>query len=310
LRWLVANCAMANEPQPQNASPEGQSEVKGDKIQEKEVVELSGRRIFLVRHGERMDRVFPGWLRLGFTDLGAYRPYDLNMPLRAVKRENGYKDFHNDPPITEIGYATSQMIGRGMKLSGIQFDTVYCSPALRSIQSAHGILKSFAGSNTKICIEPGLFEYLGWYENANLNFLDTNQLINEGYEIQPNYIPYAIVKTLKDNFHNETIEGYYKRVDAAVNMILKLHENTKCNLLFVVHAPTIDAIGRSLMNKPAIGLSNYELSKMGIHFPYASVVALEETNTNGKWQLMPNVLPPISFLDFSNRVNINFFTRS
>ncbi|KRZ41631.1 hypothetical protein T4C_4248 [Trichinella pseudospiralis] len=174
---------MANEPQPQNASPEGQSEVKGDKIQEKEVVELSGRRIFLVRHGERMDRVFPGWLRLGFTDLGAYRPYDLNMPLRA-------------------------------------------------------------------------------------------------------------------------------RVDAAVNMILKLHENTKCNLLFVVHAPTIDAIGRSLMNKPAIGLSNYELSKMGIHFPYASVVALEETNTNGKWQLMPNVLPPISFLDFSNRVNINFFTRS
>ncbi|KRZ10214.1 hypothetical protein T4B_648 [Trichinella pseudospiralis] len=52
------------------------------------------------------------------------------------------------------------------------------------------------------------------------------------------------------------------------------------------------------MNKPAIGLSNYELSKMGIHFPYASVVALEETNTNGKWQLMPNVLPPISFLDF------------
>ncbi|KRY01078.1 hypothetical protein T4E_10049 [Trichinella pseudospiralis] len=44
---------MANKPKPQKASPEGQSEVKGDKIQEKEVVELSGRRIFLVRHGER-----------------------------------------------------------------------------------------------------------------------------------------------------------------------------------------------------------------------------------------------------------------
>ncbi|KAL1244191.1 Ecdysteroid-phosphate phosphatase [Trichinella spiralis] len=79
---------MANEPQPINALPEGQSEVKGDKVQEnKETVELSGRRIFLVRHGERMDRVFPGWLRLGFTDLGAYRPYDLNMPLRAVNEK-------------------------------------------------------------------------------------------------------------------------------------------------------------------------------------------------------------------------------
>ncbi|KRZ03272.1 hypothetical protein T11_3540 [Trichinella zimbabwensis] len=117
------------------------------------------------------------------------------------------------------------------------------------------------------------------------------------------------MKTLKDNFHNETIEEYYKRVNTVVNMILKLHENTKCNLLFVVHAPTIDAIGRSLMNKPATGLSNYELSKMGIHFPYASVVGLEETTPNGKWQLMPNILPPISCLDFSNRVNINFFTR-
>ncbi|KRX59244.1 Protein UBASH3A -like protein [Trichinella sp. T9] len=181
---------MANETQPINALPEGQ-----------------------IRHGERMDRVFPGWLRLGFTDLGAYRPYDLNMPLRAVKRENGWKDFYNDPPITEIGYATSQMIGRGMKLSGIGFDMVYCSPALRSIQSAHGILKSFPGSNTKICIEAGLFEYLGWYENANLNFLNTDQLVSEGYEIQPNYIPYMMAQTLKNKFHSETIEEYYKRVN-------------------------------------------------------------------------------------------------
>ncbi|KRZ21013.1 hypothetical protein T4B_7969 [Trichinella pseudospiralis] len=44
---------MANKPKPQKASPEGQSEVKGDKIQEKEAVELSVRRIFLVRHAER-----------------------------------------------------------------------------------------------------------------------------------------------------------------------------------------------------------------------------------------------------------------
>ncbi|KRZ56627.1 Protein UBASH3A -like protein [Trichinella nativa] len=301
---------MANEPQPINALPEGQSEAKGDKVQEnKETVELSGRRIFLVRHGERMDRVFPGWLRLGFTDLGAYRPYDLNMPLRAVKRENGWKDFYNDPPITEIGYATSQMIGRGMKLSGIGFDMVYCSPALRSIQSAHGILKSFAGSNTKICIEAGLFEYLGWYENANLNFLNTDQLVSEGYEIQPNYIPYMMAQTLKDKFHSETIEEYYKRVNTVVNYIVSLHGKTKCNLLFVVHAPTIDAIGRSMMKKSAANLSNYELSKMGIHYPYASVVGLEETKANGEWQLMPNILPPISCLDFSNRVNLNYFTR-
>ncbi|KAL1244206.1 Ubiquitin-associated and SH3 domain-containing protein [Trichinella spiralis] len=176
------------------------------------------------------------------------------------------------------------MIGRGMKLSGIGFDMVYCSPALRSIQSAHGILKSFAGSNTKICIEAGLFEYLGC----------------EGYEIQPNYIPYMMAQTLKDKFHSETIEEYYKRVNTVVNYIVSLHGKTKCNLLFVVHAPTIDAIGRSLMKKSATNLSNYELSKMGIHYPYASVVGLEEIKANGEWQLMPNILPPISCLDFSN----------
>ncbi|KRX61699.1 Protein UBASH3A -like protein [Trichinella sp. T9] len=306
---------MANETQPINALPEGQSEAKGDKVQEnKETLELSGRRIFLVRHGERMDRVFPGWLRLGFTDLGAYRPYDLNMPLRAVKRENGWKDFYNDPPITEIGYATSQMIGRGMKLSGIGFDMVYCSPALRSIQSAHGILKSFPGSNTKICIEAGLFEYLGWYENANLNFLNTDQLVSEGYEIQPNYIPYMMAQTLKNKFHSETIEEYYKRVNTTwpgaggrKSRVGRGQYPHPCNLLFVVHAPTIDAIGRSLMKKSAANLSNYELSKMGIHYPYASVVGLEEIKANGEWQLMPNILPPISCLDFSNRFSTNVF---
>ncbi|KRY98486.1 hypothetical protein T4B_13826 [Trichinella pseudospiralis] len=43
---------------------------------------------------------------------------------------------------------------------------------------------------------------------------------------------------------------------------------------------------------------------MGIHFPYASVVALEETNTNGKWQLMPNVLPPISKINNNYKIAV------
>ncbi|KRZ82149.1 hypothetical protein T08_9805 [Trichinella sp. T8] len=54
------------------------------------------------------------------------------------------------------------------------------------------------------------------------------------------------------------------------------------------------------MKKSAANLSNYELSKMGIHYPYASVVGLEEIKANGEWQLMPNILPPISCLDFSS----------
>ncbi|KRX31078.1 Ubiquitin-associated and SH3 domain-containing protein A, partial [Trichinella sp. T9] len=46
-----------------------------------EQASAAGRRVFFARHGERMDRVFPAWTRLSYTESGNYKPYDMNMPI-------------------------------------------------------------------------------------------------------------------------------------------------------------------------------------------------------------------------------------
>lgn len=38
------------------------------------------RRVIVMRHGERVDDLFPGWIEKS-TLAGFYRPYDLNMVL-------------------------------------------------------------------------------------------------------------------------------------------------------------------------------------------------------------------------------------
>ena len=42
--------------------------------------------LVLLRCAERVDRTFPGWTRRAFGPDGAYRPYDLNLPLFLPRR--------------------------------------------------------------------------------------------------------------------------------------------------------------------------------------------------------------------------------
>ncbi|KRZ26627.1 Protein UBASH3A -like protein [Trichinella pseudospiralis] len=274
-----------------------------------EQASATGRRVFFARHGERMDRVFPAWTRLSYTETGSYKPYDMNMPISMVPRLNGVNDFYDDPPITELGYFVSQLIGRGAKLNCIKFDIVYCSPALRCVQSAHGMLKAFTKTKPKICIEPGLFEYMGWYKEENLNFLSNLEMVVQGYEVDPDYFPVISCADLKTKYKNETIEEYYKRTGDVIGSILSKHPKSPCNILFVVHAPTLDAGSRFLTKKTANIPDANDLKQVGVHYPFGSVVALEENKSNSTWQLMHCALPSISFLDCTNRIDFKFFNR-
>ncbi|XP_003381694.1 putative ubiquitin associated and SH3 domain-containing protein A [Trichinella spiralis] len=274
-----------------------------------EQASAAGRRVFFARHGERMDRVFPAWTRLSYTESGNYKPYDMNMPISMVPRLNGVNDFYDDPPITELGYFVSQLIGRGAKLNCINFDTVYCSPALRCAQSAHGMLKAFTKTKPKICIEPGLFEYMGWYKEENLNFLSTLEMAVQGYEVDPDYFPVISCEDLKTKYKNETIEEYYKRTGDVISSILSRHTKSPCNILFVVHAPTLDAGSRFLTKKTANVPDLNDLKQVGVHYPFGSVVALEENKSDNTWKLMHCALPSISFLDCTNRIDFKFFNR-
>lgn len=132
-----------------------------------------------MRNGERVDRVFPDWLQVNINDAGEYIPNDLNLPPFLYERPEGSSGYFNDAPLTEIGTATCQIIGRSLKFSPLwPITRIYCSPALRSVQSASEIGKGLCES-IEICVEPALFDvsefsiktnfviffqYLGWYD--------------------------------------------------------------------------------------------------------------------------------------------------
>ncbi|KRZ85056.1 Protein UBASH3A -like protein [Trichinella sp. T8] len=171
------------------------------------------------------------------------------------------------------------------------------------------MLKAFTKTKPKICIEPGLFEYMGWYKEENLNFLSTLEMVVQGYEVDPDYFPVISCEDLKTKYKNETIEEYYKRTGDVIGSILSRHTKSPCNILFVVHAPTLDAGSRFLTKKTANVPDENNLKQVGVHYPFGSVVALEENKSDNTWKLMHCALPSISFLDCTNRIDFKFFNR-
>ena len=83
-------------------------------------------------------RVCNGAFWLGSA--GNFTRTDLNMPVSVPKRRAGPSAYIRDPPLTALGVFQAQSTGRAMKDAGITFNRVYVSPALRSIQTAAGVL--------------------------------------------------------------------------------------------------------------------------------------------------------------------------
>ncbi len=122
-------------------------------------------KIWLVRHGERLDFVQPEWFNT------------------AIKRY--------DPPLSDNGVIQAQDLAQKLKLSNIKY--IFCSPFLRTIQTAYEIAKEL---NLLINIEAGLGEWLNadWMsELPEIHYLEELKinypLLNCNYEsfIFPQY---------------------------------------------------------------------------------------------------------------------------
>ncbi|KRZ68675.1 Protein UBASH3A -like protein [Trichinella papuae] len=269
------------------------------------VAEPTGRRVMLMRNAERIDRTFPEWVDVSFNDKGKYKAYDLNQPLEIPVRHDGHEAYRVDSPITELGSITAMMLGRAMKLGKYLPYKIFVSPAFRCIQTCHSFLKSVEDPILSMQIEPALFEWLGWYETMP-SWMEFSDLLKSNYKINSTYKPVVEAIDMKQHL-NESVVNCYQRCINAFRQILE-NDKKEGNILFIVHSTTIDAITRFLNGKDTGTVSEETLKSVGKNFPYSSVLIYEEL-ANNTWRLIPDVLPSITYLDVSNRVNMDFLNR-
>ncbi|CAF0897476.1 unnamed protein product [Rotaria sp. Silwood1] len=246
-------------------------------------------KIFIMRHGERVDSTFgANWLDQVFDKMtGVYRRINLNLPKKLVKRKD-IKDFIFDPPLTELGLHQCKTVGEELVAQGIKIDHVYSSPALRCVQTADKILEGLQmRDKISIRIEPCLFEFLKWYPIVPViwPFLDLDELTQNGYKVDKSYQPFYPMESLRKD---EDELMFYTRSHFITKAILKNHEIDGGNLLIVGHAPTIEVCTRQLIGgQPRIN----DLKYLVLRVPYLSMHCVAK-QIDGTWKsTKPPILP-------------------
>uniref|UniRef100_A0A1I7ZY35 Protein UBASH3A-like protein n=1 Tax=Steinernema glaseri TaxID=37863 RepID=A0A1I7ZY35_9BILA len=261
--------------------------------------------VILVRTAERVDRVFPEWIRNNFTDNGEYYPDDLNLPALMFKRPEGPRGYADDPPITEIGSLNAEMIGKSIRRNNVwPLAKIYCSPALRCVQTANSIVKGI-GRPIEICVEPALFDWGYWYKNMPW-LLSIEEHFRCGSMVSNKYKPITTVNEIAKCVGSETIEDFYSRVRAAVERITMTPSADR--ILIVAHATVLDAAVKGLQRCSPRLIEEKDMLHIGTQYPYACSVTLAQSSTN--WNFVHDVISEMSYLGISNRINAKFVNRT
>lgn len=237
----------------------------------------SPRRVYICRHGERVDFTFGTWIPYCFDDKGNYSQKDLNMPLTVPKRKAGAEGFLRDCPLTTIGLTQAKLVGEAMKAAGINISHAFVSPSLRCVQTCHGILQAMNLERAiKMNMEPGLFEWLGWYQNTMPDFMTPDEMSKAGYNIEVSYKPYISAEELQDT--QESCEQYYTRNFFVTQCILQATEEYGGDVLLVAHAATLDTCTRQITGESSRPLA--EMMNIVRKIPYCSMSAIEEVRND------------------------------
>jgi len=232
------------------------------------------RQLYITRHGERVDFTFGPWIPYSFDKDGSYQRKDLNMPPSVPSRADGPEGFARDCPLTVVGRLQAKLVGEAMRDSGIQIHHVFCSPSLRCIQTCHNILSGLGvADKLKINIEPGLFEWLAWYQDGMPSWMSSEELSAAGYNIEHNYKPYISSEELHDTVQ-ESCQQFFIRNFFITQCALQATEEAGGNVLLVGHAATLDTCSRQLVGKEPRQVN--ELMSIVRKVPYCSVAMLEE----------------------------------
>ena len=269
--------------------------VDESKVEAIETSKSKTRQVYICRHGERVDFTFGTWVPFCFDENGQYTQRDLNMPLSVPVRSTGPNSFARDSPLTRFGTLQAKILGEGMKSAGVNISYAYSSPSLRCVETCHHILEGFGlQKQCKINIEPGLFEWLAWYQNAMPDWMTTEELIQAGYNIETKYKPYISAEELQDT--QESTDQYYTRNFFVTQCILQATEEHGGNILLCGHAATLDVCTRQITGGSPRKMS--DMMSIVRKIPYCSVAVLEgeiqDESNKMNWRIIQPPVPPLT----------------
>lgn len=254
--------------------------------------------LLIMCHSECVDSVFPNWTVDCFiakegteycsTEELVYNRCDSNLPGALLERKGDDQIFlwKRDPPITKIGSEQARLTGELFLEQNVNIECVLCSPAYRCLQTARAVLQAMGlEERIKICIEPALFDYFGYYFNIP-TFVNTVDLKKGGFNIDIDYCPKMTVFQLVNRHKNgEDPKHFYKRNQLVSEFLDKKRKGT---VLIVGHPLNLDTNSQSLLKfkQPETKDEIFELNKQ---IPNSSVLFLEK---RGKWSVRsPPTLP-------------------
>ncbi|XP_040842590.1 ubiquitin-associated and SH3 domain-containing protein A isoform X1 [Ochotona curzoniae] len=264
---------------------------------------VARRRVLVVRHGERVDQVFgKSWLQQCSTPDGRYHRPDLNFPCSLPWRSHGIKDFENDPPLSSCGVFQARMAGGALLDSGIRIATVFCSPALRCMQTAKHILEELKlERKIKIRVEPGIFEWTRWEASKTVPTLMTLEELREAdFNVDTSYRPAFALSSLAPA---ESYEHYMDRCAVSVEQMTSACAQDMGVILVVSHGSALDSCTRPLLGLPPRSCG--EFAQLVRKIPALGMCFCEENQKEGQWELLT---PPVKTL--THGANVAFDWRS
>ncbi|XP_061638528.1 glucuronokinase with putative uridyl pyrophosphorylase isoform X5 [Phyllopteryx taeniolatus] len=249
------------------------------------------RLFFVCRHGERMDVVFGRhWLSLCSDSKGRYVRSNLNMPL-TLPLWGGQRDYDMDAPVTVFGSMQARLVGEALSEGNTVIDFVYCSPALRCVQTAQSILKGMQQeSKLKIRVEPGLFEWTKWVSGSSLPaWIPPADLAATHFSVDATYRPLIPISKLTVP---ESYESYMSRSHRVTKEILSDCKNSGNNVLIVAHASSLEACTRQLQG--FVPRSAKDFIQVVRKIPYLGLCSCEEQGDSGQWQMVDTPILPLT----------------
>lgn len=155
-----------------------------------------------------------------FGVIGKYMRKDLNMPVSVPRRQGSPESFFKDCPLTCVGETQARLLGEALKMADQSVHHVYCSPSLRSLLTCRNILKGLdVEEQVAIAYEPGLFEWLAWYQDSMPQFMTFGELQEAGFRMRQDHQYIVAFSELSDR--KETSEQYYIRSHFVTQCILR-----------------------------------------------------------------------------------------